>query len=189
MATKYDLLWARVQQEIPGVRIVKRSETWLGRVFSILSKITGQSYNTYLTTIANTIYVYDSWFDQSWENKYVDLRHERVHLHQFRSWPFQFLARPYLWWINAFIMGFCYLFVLPTRHTMRADFEREAYCESLLALHDLNWLTDSEAIWLADIFNGPGYIHMWSYPEALTWANDTIAAIRAGEITTKYVNS
>lgn len=75
------------------------------------------------------------------------LRHERVHLEQFRRHPVWFPVS--------------YLLVLPAGVTMRARWEREAYIESMRAeLDDTGAISDATLDWIERRFTGPDYLFM-----------------------------
>ena len=80
-----------------------------------------------------------------------------------------------MWVVNAFLMGFCYMFVLPVRWTKRAQFEREGYYQSILVRYELGHLRsvidrNEMANWLADTFSNGSYAWMWDWNEAYLWA-------------------
>lgn len=178
---RFETLWPRVVQEIPGARIVKRSDFWLTRWM-------GKRYDNFTTTIWRTCYVSSQWDTRSSDDRYKTLRHELQHLRQFRNWPFKSLGRRYLWPINAVIMSLCYLLVLPVFWTLRAKFERAGYEQTLLVEYELGGLRTPEdqkswIDWLTETFGGSTYAWMWTRNDAREWAKNTIMGITSGTIT------
>jgi len=184
MADRYQLLTDKVKREFPRFGVKKRDSSWLAPIFFVLKKITGQSYETFTTTVFSTMYVGPSWDKKSPDEKYKTLRHEKKHIRQFHCFPFGRWA----WPLNHLIMAIFYLLILPVRWTFRAKFEREGYTQSMLVHYELNGpFSESEmegwARWLADTFGGSAYAWMWSKQKAYAWAMKTMKAINAGEIT------
>jgi hypothetical protein len=113
--------------EYPGFRVVKKSESRLHRAihWSLLVLTFGQM-RTYLdsfqTTIGRTVYVTDDWDGRDPVDRYVTLRHEAVHLRQFRRWTLPGMALFYIF--LPLPVGLAYF---------RARFEKEAYEESIRA--------------------------------------------------------
>ena len=129
----YEALLAEVEAEVGPVSVIKHEDSkFLSAIHSVLKFFTRkESYGDFTTTILRTMYVPNDWDEWTDEDKYKLLRHERMHLRQYRSWPFKFLAKPRLWYINAAIFAFCYLLVAPAFFTMRAKFEKEGYRETI----------------------------------------------------------
>jgi hypothetical protein len=75
------------------------------------------------------------------------LRHERVHLEQFRRHPVWF--------------GVSYLLVAPALVTMRARWEMEAYVETMRAeLEETGAIADATLDAIERRFTGPDYLYM-----------------------------
>jgi hypothetical protein len=118
----------RAELEADGVRIVDKSRVWHQRVIHhLLRAVTlgGQSryLDDYVTTLGNTIYVTPDWERRSAADRWATLRHERVHVRQFRRW-------------GIFCMTISYL-VLPLPMGLawcRMRLERAAYAETVRAL-------------------------------------------------------
>jgi len=163
MANRFDLLWERTQREIPGAEIVLRKNSlllkvvfgalhWLLRIVT-LGRVKSD-YSGFATTVCRTIYMPDDFPWWSDYQRYSRLRHELVHLRQFRTWPMPFLGCRGLWLINAAIMGLCYLLVLPVLLTFRAKFEKEGYRESILVRWECGGLR--EAVRMIHVAHGLG---------------------------------
>jgi hypothetical protein len=198
VAGRFDELWAKTQKEIPGARIVMHKDSTLRKViFGLLKALVWvftfgkgrTNWDTFTTTISRTLYVPDTFWWWSDEDRYRLLRHELVHLRQVRSWPFPFLNHWGVWRINSLIFGICYLLVLPVRWTLRAKFEREGYTQTMLVWWELHerW-NNSEAVeryvaWMVKTFGTSVYFFMDSKKHAEKWARETIEKIKKGEIT------
>lgn len=184
MADRFDELSARTKAEFPRFNVRERDKSWLRWIFGPLSKILGQDYSTFTTTIFSTMYVGAGWQHDTPNEKYQTLRHEMQHIDQFHHWP---LGRR-LWPVNHVIMAFCYLFVLPLFWTLRARFERAGYTQTLLVEFELHGAfsqdrMESNARWMAETFGGGSYFYMWRRKAAYAWAMETQRKILAGEIT------
>jgi hypothetical protein len=82
--------------------------------------------DSYQTTIGKTVYVTRDWDEWSADDRYVTLRHEAVHLRQFRRWTLPVMALLYLF--VPLPMGLAYF---------RARFEWEAYAETIRATDEV----------------------------------------------------
>jgi hypothetical protein len=199
MPGRFDRLWERTQQEIPGARITLRKDStllkvifgslcWLIRVVT-LGKVK-PDYSGFATTLGRAIYMPDSFPWWSDDSKYVRLRHELIHLRQFRRWPFRCLDRRGVWRINALIMGFCYLLVLPVRWTFRAKFEREGYAQTILVKVETGTLGNTERLvaWIAETFSTSKYAWMDSHTHAYEWADGVLQAALLEKFTNDHDN-
>ena len=193
----FEVLWERTQVEIPGARIVmKKNSLFMKAVFGFLKLMVAiftlgkgrKEWDGFTTTIGRTVYVPDSWGKRTSARKYMTLRHELIHLRQFRNWPMKFLGHKGIWRINAVIMGFCYLFVFPVFFTLRAKFEREGYTQSMLVRHEMLGLwEDPDEVrkyvdYMAKTFGTSTYLWMWSKKKARKWAMKTIDDIVYGNL-------
>ena len=143
----------------PGVRVLPKSDSRFCRVIDRALRIItfgGQDrfLDSYVTTLGRRIYVPDSWFAMDAGERYCILRHEAVHLGQFRrfTWPGMILL--YL------------LLPLPVGLAGgRAWLEWQGYRETL----DAHWQLYGPAAAGADglkkgivrRFTGPDYAWMW----------------------------
>lgn len=186
---RFRLLFDRVKKEIPNVRIIlKKDSVLLNSLFWILRNIfrVKTDFSDYATTIGNTIFVPDTFMEWPSDRQYALLRHELMHLRQFRNWPFKFLGHPVLWYINAIITGFCYIFIFPVFVTLRAKFEREGYAQTILVNYELGLLDMSKQLalinFMAEVFGGSGYFYMWNKAKARRWAMDVIEDCLTGQL-------
>ena len=155
-------------------RIRMKRQSTLMRVIDVVLRIITlgkmRSFlTTYTTTIGTTIYVPDTWARMSDEARSIILRHERVHLWQGAEYG-------WLWFSVLFL--FCW----PTIRTKRAEFEREAYEESLRAMAEYYGVSHikqhSVREWLIRTFTGPGYFWMWPDPVGVAvWYEETVTQI------------
>lgn len=143
----------------PGVRVLPKSDSRFCRVIDRALRIItfgGQDrfLDSYVTTLGRRIYVPDSWFAMDAGERYCILRHEAVHLGQFRrfTWPGMILL--YL------------LLPLPVGLAGgRAWLEWQGYRETL----DAHWQLYGPAAARSDglkkgivrRFTGPDYAWMW----------------------------
>lgn len=155
----YAELVAQIEARYPGLRVLKKSDSRFCRFLDkVLKVITfgGQDrfLDTYVTTFGRRIYVPDSWMELPPGDRYCILRHEAVHVRQFRrlTWPGMFLL--YL------------LLPLPTLFAGgRAWLEWQAYRETFRATWQLHGEARARSSALrAGIvrrFTGPDYAWMW----------------------------
>jgi hypothetical protein len=124
---RYEALVAALRAELPGFRIARKDASPLNRAIDrVLRAITlGRMRDylaTYTTTIGRVVYVtadFDTW---DADRRYVTLRHEAVHLRQFRRFTFVGMALLYV------------LFPLPLGLAwFRARCEKQAYAETIRA--------------------------------------------------------
>lgn len=193
---KFDLLWESVKEEIPGARVILKKDskfmsvlffvlTWLVKIFTFGK---GKSnWDGFTTTVWRTMYVPDDFWEWTDASRYRLLRHELVHMRQFRNWPMKFLGKKGWWRINAVLMGFSYIFLpLPVFWTLRAKFEREGYLQSMLSYYELYGYTSvvrqRYTEWMGDVFGGSTYFFMWTKGKAKKWAEKTLDDIENKKI-------
>lgn len=164
----YRSVLGELEKEFPRFQIVRKRDSRLQRLIGrFLRFVTLGRQSRYLdryhTVIGTTLYVPDSWDTTDPLTKAITLRHEWVHLRQFRRY-------------GKLIMGLLYVLVpLPVGLAyMRAKFEREAYEETLRATLELKGeqalcnpgLRDH----VVSQFVGPSYAWMWPFRRSVeTW--------------------
>jgi hypothetical protein len=169
-------LLAELKTEFPRFRILEKRTSNLQRAIHIaLAVITLGGQRVYLTryhtVLFGTLWVPDAWNAMSGDDKYILLRHERVHLRQ--------RAR-----MGDAIMTFVYLvpfFPLFLAYG-RARIEWEAYIETLRATAEVYGLEAAEGLreHIKQRFVGPEYGWMWPFPRAIDrWFDEALADIRA----------
>lgn len=163
--SRYDELVAALREEFPGFAIVRKDHSRLHRAIDrVLRVVTLGRMRDYLgsyqTTIGKYVYVTPDWDDWPADRRYVTLRHEAVHLRQFRK-----LTLPVMALLYVFVplpMGLAYF---------RARFEMEAYAESIRAAAEV-WGRDVAASadyrgHIVEQFLGASYGWMWPFRRAV----------------------
>ena len=128
---RYDELVAALRAEFPGMRIVRKDQSALHRaIHQLLVVVTLGKMRDYLdsyqTTIGQTIYVTSDWDDWPADERYVTLRHEAVHLRQFRRFTLLGMGLAYVLLPLPLGLAWC-----------RAAFEKEAYAETVRAAREV----------------------------------------------------
>jgi hypothetical protein len=156
--------------ERDGVRVVPKHRAWHQRaIHHALRVVTlgGQRryLHAYVTTIGRTIYVTPDWDERSIEDRWMTLRHERVHVAQFRRYGLVPMAVAYLLLPLPFGLAWC-----------RMRLEREAYAETVRCAFELGGraaTTRLRAHVIAQFTSG-AYGWMWPFPRAVARWYDTL---------------
>ncbi|HVV84711.1 MAG TPA: hypothetical protein VHE35_16715 [Kofleriaceae bacterium] len=175
---RYRELVRELEAEFPRLRLVKKRDAWSQRlIHRVLVVVTFGGMRGYLrdyqTTIGRTIYLTDDWDDRDPRDRYCTLRHEAVHLRQFRRYSLPGMALLYV--LLPLPFGISYF---------RARFEREAYEESIRAAAEV-WGPGAPAeagyrAHVIDQFVGPAYGWMWPFRRALErWYDGVLASLPA----------
>jgi hypothetical protein len=174
-----DALLTALRAEFPRLRIVHKAEhAWSRRVDTLLRWLTfgGQAayVSTYTTVLGQTIYLPSSWATRSDASRYITLRHEAVHLRQFRRFT----------WVGMTLI-YGVLFLPVGLAAGRAWIEWEAYRETLRAYADVYGpQAAADAGLHAHIrlqFTGPAYLFMWPFPRQVQrWIDAEVARIQTG---------
>jgi hypothetical protein len=173
---RYTALVDALRAEIPGFRIVRKDQSRLHRAIHYgLCAITFGRMRSYLdsfqTTIGRTVYVTADWDDWAADRRYVTLRHEAIHLRQFRKLTLPVMALIYV--LLPLPMGLAY---------GRARLEQEAYAESIRAAAEV-WgpdypRRDEYRNYVIDQFMGPSYGWMWPFRSSLErWYDQVLASL------------
>jgi hypothetical protein len=173
---RYDAYVAALRAEFPRFRIVRKDRSALHRAIhrALIAITLGQmtSYlDSYQTTIGSTVYVTADWDDQDPDVRYVTLRHEAVHLRQFRRFTLPGMAVLYL--LVPLPLGLAWF---------RAWFEKAAYAESIRAAAEV-WGPDHprRAAYrsrILDQFTGASYGWMWPFRGSLErWYDQVLAGL------------
>ena len=146
-----------------GVRIVRKDQVWHQRAIDhVLRVVTlgGQRVylDRYVTTIGCTIYVTPDWESRSLADRYATLRHELVHVDQFRRWGVVPMAIAYLLFPLPLGLAWC-----------RMRLERAAYEETLRVRHALGGrrAVDDVRDHIVSQFTSGSYGWMWPFPRAV----------------------
>lgn len=138
-----------IAERYPRFRLIRRERSPLMRVLYVLALM--PLYNRgflreMATTIGYRVYMPGPLLADPVAGTAV-LRHERVHLEQFRRHPVWFPVS--------------YLLVAPALVTMRARWELEAYVETMrVELERTGSVSDGTLEWIAGQFTGPAYLFM-----------------------------
>lgn len=172
-----DELLDEIRAEFPRFRLVRKDRAWTQRVIHhALVVVTFGRMRRYLTgyqtTIRRTIYVTPDWDSRPALERYVVLRHELVHLRQFRTWTLPGMALLYV--LLPLPMGLAYF---------RAHFEKQAYAETIRAAMEVY---GPEHVSNPDFrnnilaqFTGPTYGWMWPFRGALErWYDSVVRRCR-----------
>ena len=170
---QYQALLAECAAEFPGFALVRKDDSRLQRVIHwtlVVVTFGGQRryLDEYQTTIGRRVYVSRDWDSRPASERWSTLRHERVHLRQFRRYTLP-------------LMAFLYLGVLPIGLAwFRARFEKEAYEESMRAWAEVygpQYLRRSDVrARVVRQFTGPAYGWMWPFPRSMHAWYDRVAA-------------
>lgn len=177
---RYAALVDALRAEFPRFRIVRKDQSPLHRAIHraliVLTLGRMRSYlDSYQTTIGNTIYVTSDWDDWDPDRRYVTLRHEAVHLRQFRSYTLPGMAVLYL--LLPLPMGLAWF---------RAHFEKQAYAESVRAAAEV-WGPDHPRRpefrrHVIEQFVGASYGWMWPFRRGLErWYDRVLASLASSQ--------
>ena len=165
---------AEMKSEFPSFEILPKRGNKLQRAIHVaLAVVTFGGMRTYATkyhtVLFGKLWVPDAWEQMSDVDRYVLLRHERVHLRQ--------RAR-----MGDLVMGFVYLvpfFPLGLAYG-RARIEWEAYTETIRATHETAGIETAKRLkkHIVDRFVGPDYGWMWPFRSTVErWFDEVIAEI------------
>lgn len=159
-----------------GVRIRSKQHVWHQRAIGVLLRaITFGAQSVYVeryvTTLGRRIYVTPDWDERTLADRYATLRHELVHVHQFRRYGFIPMALAYLLLPLPVGLAWC-----------RMRLEREAYEETIRVHHALGGrrATDELRAHVIRQFTSGAYAWMWPFPRALArWYDGVVDAVEA----------
>ncbi len=172
--TRHERLFADIRREFPNFEILPKRASGLQRAISVaLAAITlgGQRHylTRYHTVLFGRLYVPDAWEAMGDDERYVLLRHERVHLRQQRRMGQLGMALAYL-------IPFFPLFLA----WGRARIEWEAYVETIRATAEVRSLDAARALKeeIVRRYVGPDYGWMWPFPRTVRrWFDEVIEAM------------
>ncbi|MEM9191130.1 MAG: hypothetical protein AAGF12_18250 [Myxococcota bacterium] len=128
---------------------------------------------TYVTTLGQRIYLPAGWSKRGAASRLITMRHEAVHLRQFRRYTFVGMSLLYL------------LPIVPLGLAIgRARLEWEAYRETITATFEILGPAAAEADPFLDHlvlqFTGPAYGWMWPFPgQVRSWIRRHLDELRA----------
>lgn len=169
-----DALLAEIRAEFPSFRVRPKHESRLQRAIHVaLLVLTFGGQRAYMshyhTVLFGTLWVPASWDESTDEDRYILLRHERVHLRQRRR--LGDVAMTFLYLVPFFPIGLAYY---------RARLEWEAYVETLRATREVRGRDAAEALrpFLVRRFTGPDYGWMWPFSGAVNrWFDEAMIAL------------
>ena len=173
---RHERLLDEIRVEFPSFEIRAKRGFPLQRAIAVaLAIVTLGGQRAYLsryhTVLFGKLYVSDAWKGMDDDDRYILLRHERVHLRQRRR-------------MGDLTMTLVYLFpILPLFVAWgRARIEWEAYIETIRATAEVRGLDAARAL-ESDIvrrYVGPDYGWMWPFPRAVRrWFGDVIRSLEA----------
>lgn len=167
-----------LRREFPRLRLVEKDGDPLSiaidRALRIVTFGSQDKYLThYVTTLGARIYVHTRWAERSDDDRYIVLRHEAIHLRQFRRYGL--LLMSFLYAVPIVPMGLAY---------GRARLEWEAYAETLRATAEVRGIDAARSPTLkAHIvrqFTSGAYGWMWPFPKIVgRWVDEELARIAA----------
>lgn len=171
---RLETLLDEIRAEFPRVRIIPKPESRFQRVIDRVLKVVSfgqiKDYlDGYHTTVGQRIYVTGDWEQISRNRRYLTLRHELIHVRQFRRYTLPLMAVLYV------------LLPLPVGLAwFRAHFEKQAYAEEVRAAAELYGVEHVRAAGFRDNiieqFTGPAYGFMWPFRRSLERWYDRILA-------------
>jgi hypothetical protein len=171
-----DALLADIRVEFPRFRVVRKDRCRLQRaIHQLLCALTLGRMRGYLdhyqTTIGQTVYVTADWDRRSPAERYVTMRHERVHLRQFRTFTLPGMAVLYLLVPLPAGLAWC-----------RARFEKQAYAETIRAAAEVHGVEHVRCPDFRDRilaqFTGPSYGWMWPFRRGIErWYDSVVASL------------
>jgi hypothetical protein len=175
---RYEALVTALREEIPGFRVVRKDRSWWHRAihYALVGVTLGRmrSYlDAYQTTIGRTVYVTADWDAWPADERYVTLRHEAIHLRQFRRYTLPGMAALYV--LLPLPMGLAWF---------RARFEQEAYAETIRASAEV-WGADhprrpSVRAHIVGQFLSASYGWMWPFRRSVEhWYDRVLATLDA----------
>ena len=176
MNPRSDALLAEIRAEFPSFELRYKRESPLQRAIHaalVVLTLGGQRVylSGYYTAMLGTLWVPDAWDRLPDLDRYVLLRHERVHLRQRRRWGD--VGMTFLYLVPFFPLFLAY---------GRARIEWEAYTETLRATAEVYGLPAAEALRsrIVGRFVGGDYGFMWPFPRTVhRWFDEAIARIAA----------
>jgi hypothetical protein len=169
-------LLEEIRAEFPSFRIAKKRQSVLQRAIHVaLAVLTLGGQRAYLTryhtVLFGTLWVPDAWDEMTDLERYVLLRHERVHLRQRRRMGDAWMAFIYL--VPFFPVGLAY---------GRARIEWEAYVETIRATAEVHGVEAAQRLraTVLERFTGPDYGWMWPFPRAIgRWFDEALRDVTA----------
>jgi hypothetical protein len=170
------VLLDQIAAEFPRFRVIRKPDSRLQRlIHRALMVVTAGQMRDYLdgyhTTMGQRVYVTADWEERPRDERWLILRHERVHMRQFRRYTRVGMALLYL--LVPLPLGLSWF---------RARFEMEAYAESIRAGAELHGAGHVAAGGfrdrILDQFTGPSYGWMWPFRRSVAhWYDGVVARL------------
>jgi hypothetical protein len=177
---RYRALVDEIAAEFPRFRLIRKDASLLQRSIDVALRVLTLGglrhyLDDFVTTLGQRVYVPRDFAERPARERWVTLRHERVHLRQFRRWGFPLMALAYLFGPLPFGLAWA-----------RMRLERAAYEESLRAAVEAHGIAHvCDAAYRAHVialFTGPAYGWMWPFPRAMArWYDGMVAALARDE--------
>ncbi len=175
--SRYEDLLVELRREFPRFRVIAKSSSRFQRaIHRALTIVTFGGMRGYLddyvTTIGQKVYVCRDWDARTDDARWATMRHEAVHLRQFRRWTLPGMAFLYL--LVPLPVGLAYF---------RMRFERAAYEETIrceASLYGLDYVRGTLRDHVLEQFSGPSYGWMWPFRRSLERWYDAQVARLAG---------
>jgi hypothetical protein len=164
-----------IRREFPSFEVLAKRDSTLQHVIHVILKVVtfgGQRtyLNGYYTAMFGKLWVPDSWAELGDLDRYVLLRHERVHLQQRRR--LGDIGMTFVYLVPIFPLFLAY---------GRARLEWEAYTETLRATAEVYGVDAAERLRsrIVERFVGGDYGWMWPFPSAVhRWFDEAMGEIR-----------
>jgi len=174
--SRTDRFLDEIRVEFPTFRIRRKRDSLLQRAIHVaLAILTLGGQRVYLTryhtVLFGSLWVPDAWESMSDADRYILLRHERVHLRQRKR-----MGDLLMTWV--YLVPFFPLFLA----WGRARIEWEAYVETIRATAEIHGIEAAENLrgHIVARFTGPDYGWMWPFPSAINrWFDEALADVRA----------
>jgi hypothetical protein len=175
--SRSEALLAEIHAEFPSFSVVHKKDSALQRAIHVaLIVITLGAQRVYATRY-HTVMFGKLWVPDSWDaladlDRYVLLRHERVHLRQRRRMGDLLMAFVYL--VPFFPLFLAY---------GRARIEWEAYVETIRATAEVRGVAAAEALrpMIVERFVGGAYGWMWPFPRMVSrWFDEAMHELPRG---------
>ncbi|MDB4967980.1 MAG: hypothetical protein JWN44_3669 [Myxococcales bacterium] len=145
------------------MRLVEKDRVWHQRLIHWLLQVVtlgaqSQYLDRYVTTIGRTIYLTPGWNDRALADRYATMRHEAVHIEQFKRFGLLPMALAYLLLPLPIGLAWC-----------RMRLEREAYEETLRVqfAHGGRPAVEKIREHVIRQFTSGAYGWMWPFPRAV----------------------
>jgi len=177
VSSRHQDLLEELRSEFPDFEVrAKRADPLQRAIAVALALVTlgGQRHylTRYHTVLFGRLYVPDVWEQMDDDERFILLRHERVHLRQRRRMGDLAMAIVYL-------LPFCPLFLA----WGRARIEWEAYVETIRATAEVHGVEAARALReeIVRRYVGPDYGWMWPFPRTVRrWFDAVLAELESG---------